>query len=793
MQRNKSFIIVTFLFAFITLLLFWKFFLRGQIPFPGDFLVAWYEPWKTNSITANGSITIAHKPIADDVFRQLYPYKTFIAQSIKNLQLPLWNPYNGAGMPFLASMHVGVLTPFNILFAILSPPIAWGLYISIQPFLILLFTYLFCRKIGFQKTTSIFTSIAFVFSGFVIVRFIFGEYIYTFSCLPLLLYLVECFFENEKVKKVFLIPFVIFFLFISGQPQIILYVLLFTISYIFYRFFSEKFSPSVILKLFFLFLLGFGFAAIQLLPTAELFLQSSISQQSSAFIFEKFLLHSQDIIPIFIPNYYGNPSTYNFWGNVDYIETISYIGLVPVFFAFFSFGKKLKHTIDLRIFLLFTTLISVISSLDWFGTRFFFSLPIPILATGVPTRIFSLTTFSIILLAGYGFEKWITKIKIAKADIARIALFFITISSIFIVALAYYMLHIPCRLGVLKACRIVPVRNTILELIFFAVAFLIFLIYKKWSWRFIPFFLILVIFSQGFYNSQKFLPFSVTGRVLPTTPLFSAIEKISQNNRIFGFDNATIKTDFATYFHYFDPQFYDPLYNKRYGELVAFANQGIIPNILPRSDVEIINTATVSASLQLRRQRLFDLLGVKYFVYKNNEHPSDQNEKVVWKDANWKIVENPTSLPKAYLVSDIISETNSIQILNLLFSTSFDPKKSVILEEKIKTIFSKHQTGKVTTQQYEPDTIKIKTNAGFASILVLSDNYYPGWKAFIDNHQTKIYRADYTFRAIEVPAGNHTITFFYQPISLIAGGIISLICLCIMVVFFVLETFFSSL
>jgi uncharacterized membrane protein YfhO len=56
-------------------------------------------------------------------------------------------------------------------------------------------------------------------------------------------------------------------------------------------------------------------------------------------------------------------------------------------------------------------------------------------------------------------------------------------------------------------------------------------------------------------------------------------------------------------------------------------------------------------------------------------------------------------------------------------------------------------------------------------MLFLSDTYYPGWKAYVDGKETKIYRADYTFRAIYVLGGSHKVEFIYSPLSFKMGVI----------------------
>jgi uncharacterized membrane protein YfhO len=60
------------------------------------------------------------------------------------------------------------------------------------------------------------------------------------------------------------------------------------------------------------------------------------------------------------------------------------------------------------------------------------------------------------------------------------------------------------------------------------------------------------------------------------------------------------------------------------------------------------------------------------------------------------------------------------------------------------------------------------------SFLFLSDAYYPGWNAYVDGVKTEIYRANYAFRAVHLPAGRHTVEFVYAPGSFTVAALISL-------------------
>ena len=57
--------------------------------------------------------------------------------------------------------------------------------------------------------------------------------------------------------------------------------------------------------------------------------------------------------------------------------------------------------------------------------------------------------------------------------------------------------------------------------------------------------------------------------------------------------------------------------------------------------------------------------------------------------------------------------------------------------------------------------------------LVLLDNYFPGWQALIDGTPAKIYRANFTFRAVRVSEGRHQVEFFYRPMSFALGAFVT--------------------
>ena len=79
----------------------------------------------------------------------------------------------------------------------------------------------------------------------------------------------------------------------------------------------------------------------------------------------------------------------------------------------------------------------------------------------------------------------------------------------------------------------------------------------------------------------------------------------------------------------------------------------------------------------------------------------------------------------------------------------------------------------VTT--YEADRIRLNTATGAPGLLVLSEVYYPAWKAYVDGRPVPVYAADHALRAVPVPAGEHEVELRYESWSLRIGLVVSLI------------------
>jgi uncharacterized membrane protein YfhO len=82
---------------------------------------------------------------------------------------------------------------------------------------------------------------------------------------------------------------------------------------------------------------------------------------------------------------------------------------------------------------------------------------------------------------------------------------------------------------------------------------------------------------------------------------------------------------------------------------------------------------------------------------------------------------------------------------------------------------------RAVVKTYEADRIRLETATGASGLLVLSEAYYPAWKAYVDGRPVPLYVADHVLRAVPVPSGEHTVELRYESSPLRVGLAVSLI------------------
>ena len=745
-MRNKGLLFVIGFFLFIAAIFFYKTIFTGLIPFPGDLLVSEYQPWRTYPYIGYNPGSYPTKVQYFDTIRQMYPWKTFSIGLIKQGQIPLWNPYNFSGAPLLANMQSAVFYPFNLFYLIFSQPVAWTILVLLQPLLASIYTFLFARKIHIGKSGAAMAAVSYGYALFMTVFLEYNTIGHIMFLLPLALYAFEKLVEKPKAFFGILFSLSITAAMLAGHLQIAGFMLVFVGSYMIFRLPSIKklLVPMVLV------FIGIGIAGLQLFPTLELISLSARSPQEYTFLIEKLLLQPSQLILFFSPDFFGNPATHNYLLSDSYPGNAVYVGLISFVFALFALKRPRGFFAAAAFVLLFLFVRTPL-------TEILYKFEIPLISTGSPTNGIFLLSFSLAILAGFGIEKWLNKKKRSFTGIV----------------LAIGVIFATTWVLVLFTPMFASTKNFIYSTMLFAGFAVLFFAPLRFKKEWIAFIFIAVTVVDLFYFFQKFNPFVPKALVFPEAGILTYMQNHTTIERFSGGTDA----NFATQYSIFAPEGYDPLYPRRYGEFIWAAKDGKIQTSFTN------RTRSDAYTEGDFRFPILNTLGVRYMLERaeyatEKKFPVDQFT-LIHEEAGWSVFENKKALPRVFLTGDYKVFKSKEEFENLFFDPTQRPE-TILLEEEPAGFTRTATKGEVVVISYAPNTVVLKTNAKENALLFLSDVYYPGWKATVDGTETRIYRANYAFRAVVVPANEHVVTFVYEPKSFSMGAkttIISLVAL----------------
>ena len=169
---------------------------------------------------------------------------------------------------------------------------------------------------------------------------------------------------------------------------------------------------------------------------------------------------------------------------------------------------------------------------------------------------------------------------------------------------------------------------------------------------------------------------------------------------------------------------------------------------------------------------LLDMLNVKYLLARE-PLPEPGRHLRVADFPGMIIYRNPAVLPRFYLAGRARRASSATEALALVADPSFDPRREAIVEGAVEAA----ATGRVAVLSYAPREIALETEAAGPALLVTSEAWYPGWRAWIDDRPAPLVPANAAFRGLAIPAGRHRVRMLFDPPLLWLGGAISLLAL----------------
>ncbi|MDQ6604126.1 MAG: YfhO family protein, partial [Chloroflexota bacterium] len=121
-------------------------------------------------------------------------------------------------------------------------------------------------------------------------------------------------------------------------------------------------------------------------------------------------------------------------------------------------------------------------------------------------------------------------------------------------------------------------------------------------------------------------------------------------------------------------------------------------------------------------------------------------------------------LPRAFVVGNAQPVADPGVAFDRIKAPDFDPAKVVYLRGSVQSTTADPAASPAAVTRDGADGVTVRVTTGGAGYLVLSDAYFPDWRATVDGHDATILQADLAFRAVYLSGGgDHTIVFRYRP------------------------------
>ena len=739
----KHFLPIVFIFLSV-FIFFWPFFSKLLLPIPTDNIVGMYHPFLDFLRPAfTRGVPFKNYLIADPI-KQQYPWRELGIALEKKSQLPLWNPYSFSGTPLLANVQSAPFYPFNLLFFVFPFPISWSLLISLEPLLAALFLYLYLGNIKLSRWACVLGALSFAFCGFFTAWLEWGTILHVGLWLPIVLLAIDKLFKKtQSLKWMFVFIFSLSSSFFGGHLQVFFYVCIFSASYFLFRFLQhtdkKKHLAVFVCSIFVVFVV----TAVQLFPVVQFIQLSarSIDQQNWMQNPGWFVPWSH-LVQFVVPDFFGNPATRNYTSIFNYGEFIGYFGIFPLLMAITAIWYRRDKE---SIFFIFALLLSILFAFPTGVSNLPFLLKIPFISTSQPTRLMFVIDFSLAVLSAFGFDYFLSNRK--KINKPLFLLF-----SIFCILGVYILIGQKSLPNLLIAKRNFYLPAGIYVVTSFGIFLLLLSNNKKKEYAILVALLLVTLFDLIRFDS-KFNVFQAREFLFPQTKALTFLKEQKGLFRIMTTDEPVFPPNFSISFRLQSLDGYDPLYLKRYAELVAAIERNK-PNIQePYGFNKIVSPHNIDS-------KIIDILGPKY-VLSRIDLKSKKLTKVL-QEGKTRVYENASAFPRAFFVEKTQCLSGEQEVIEKMFVSNLQ-KIAYIENNTCASLSRDWSIGKASISSYSENIIIIKTENENDGFLVFFDSFYPTWHAKIHNRklsETKIFLTDFNFRGIVVPKGKNEIEFY---------------------------------
>jgi hypothetical protein len=655
-----------------------------------------------------------------DAYRYFYPTAAFLHRELRQGNLPLWNPYQFAGQPFVGLHVPGAFYPPNVvLMGLLDPPHALAALFVLHVAIAGISTWLFTTCLGLGRPAALLAAITYMLSGPMLLGIYMTPFLTAQALLPAILYALHRLLEEARPRWAVALAVTMSFAFLGGHAQGFVYEAQFAVAYGVFGLVRIA-APGTRLRVIALAalagLLTLGFTAPQLLPALELAARGTRG------------LHG---VPVEVAARGHATGSGILWGLLGHFETYRWsrgqgpvrwlVTLPAATIPLLACGALSRRLRGYWVFFLaMAALVALFMLGDW-GPVFplYHRLPFGNLFRN-PLRIAFLYSFLAAILIGIGMQGFAER---GRAMGRRAAA--VTGAVVLVAALTGVEIYARTKLGYGHPILGVSIPGVPTELV-------------------------------DYMRSRAGLPrvFVEQTTFLPRPML---LDKAGMMHGIFVVPDYEPNTT-AAYLEYFG--------------LSGGIWHGRLNVLSPK------NPRPPQAMA-----RLLDLMSVRYYAALDPLREPTARALAAFAGSpgvavgSVRVFERPTALPRAYTVRDTIGVPDMQAALQRVTTDDFRPRDEAVVLAGDAPLAAPEPAGTSTSTaadqaeiiRYGTEEVAIRAACGARCLLVLTDLDYPGWHAYVDGATTTIRQVNALFRGIYLDPGSHEVVFRYQPTSLRVG------------------------
>lgn len=705
-------------------------------------------------------------PDAADLMGYYLPNTQYSVDELRNGRLPLWNPYEFAGMPMFATLEYAPLYPTTWLAFILPPDTAHLTSTLFHLFLLGLFTYLLLRySVHIEPTAAFFGALAVCLSGWALCRMLTTpDEFRSAAYIPLVLLLAHRLAAKPNIYSATAFALALALQFLAGESEVFVRTLQLAAAYLAIRalFTARDAGPTGLMRLFVMCLVSglivIGLTALQLFPAQEASQFSPRSIQGLTFrqAFQGGVENPISLLLMMLSGVQEHAATF-------------YVGAFAFLFAGYAFRRPHAAT----WFFLTTALVTydLLRGEASCTAHVYYHLPGGSLFR-CPIRFLPFFVVSLGILAAMGLNHLIEDLRNERKRVRCLPAAYL--------ALSCFLILLWDRAAPSTESSVISLASIFLLALASAAAFLP---PNRWTSP---------LFVMGAVISLAVVPcllFDVRQYGIPPHPdlvgLPQTVQDFLEHNRQPG---ERIYVDFATR----DPRRvpkvgpltktecingFSPFMPRSFWESIRpYRSDRIEPKNLSPADTGYVPFG-MSGGLALSSGALdaFRALGVRFIVIGLGTELFYPHQKLApppalppgisraFQDGDYTVLRVEDPLPRAFVLPDDTTPSSFRELIDLV-----DTQK----------------VASIPLIETKPHRIVLQTDPGSTGMLVLTDQFYPGWYAFEDGQRRDIQPVARLFRGMHIDAKGHQIEFRYRPPRIILGAIISSLTLALCIVIF---------